>query len=147
MYSRVHCTVGFLRTYTLMLVYTEKHDLPTYPEPPKKPIYLVRGRYIAVTHSPIRPYLPIPTAKRASINDMHMVTCMYYGYRAGVYAARVEQAHITWLCRTRTPACTPAVRRSKLSRMHAFFSAGRAMAVAALLSGFVKEKAMMPHAS
>ena len=49
-----------------MSVYTKSRDLPTYPEPPKKPIYLVRGRYIAVTPLFALPYLPIPNAKRAS---------------------------------------------------------------------------------
>ena len=35
--------------YPLMSVYTKKHDLPTYPEPPGNPIYLVRKPLLTVT--------------------------------------------------------------------------------------------------
>ena len=60
--SSAPCRVG----YPLMSVYTKKHDLPTYPEPPGNPIYLVRKPLLTVTPTLPRPYLPIASAKRAS---------------------------------------------------------------------------------
>ena len=64
--SSAPCRVG----YPLMSVYTKKHDLPTYPEPPGNPIYLVRKPLLTVTPTLPRPYLPIASAKRASTDTL-----------------------------------------------------------------------------
>ena len=52
------------------VVHTKKHDLPTYPEPPGNPIYLVRKPLLTVTPTLPRPYLPIASAKRASTDTL-----------------------------------------------------------------------------
>ena len=66
LWSSAPCRVG----YPLMSVYTKKHDLPTYPEPPGNPIYLVRKPLLTVTPTLPRPYLPIASAKRASTETL-----------------------------------------------------------------------------